>query len=288
VRPERFVDMARWLAAKKRQGAPALLVTFAGPAIRICYAARDHGLDIAGTVFSVGGEPFTPAKAGILASVGARHRVAYTLSELGAVGLGCDDPAELDDVHLLTDKLAVIQPQQLTAAGTTVSALYYTSLLDNAPKVMLNTESGDYADLVQRHCGCALGRLGFSSHLCNIRSYEKLTSESVTFLGHTLYRVLEEVLPARFGGQVYDYQLVEEEADGQPRVCIIIDPSVGEVDDAAVIEAFLEAIGDNGLTRLWADLWRQAGTIRVARRQPYATRTAKVLPLYVAQTVPER
>ena len=72
-----------------------------------------------------------------------------------------------------------------------------------------------------------------------------LTSEGVTFLGSELLSLVEEVLPARFGGQVGDYQLAEEEIDGQVRVCILVAPDVGAVDEDEVIATVLDALGSD-------------------------------------------
>ena len=60
----------------------------------------------------------------------------------------------------------------------------------------------------------SLAELGFTTHLHTVRSYEKLTSGGVMFMGSMLHELLEETLPARFGGSPLDYQLVEEEEDG--------------------------------------------------------------------------
>lgn len=54
-------------------------------------------------------------------------------------------------------------------------------------------------------------RLGWTLHLHGIRSVEKLTAAGMTFLDSDVIRVLEEVLPGRFGGGPTHYQLVEEE-----------------------------------------------------------------------------
>ena len=73
--------------------------------------------------------------------------------------------------------------------------------------------------------------MGWTTHLREIRSHEKLTAGGMTFLDTDLIRVLEEVLPARFGGAPTDYQLVEEEAaEGQPRVRLLVHPRIGAVD----------------------------------------------------------
>jgi hypothetical protein len=127
-----------------------------------------------------------------------------------------------------------------------------------------------------------LGAIGLRTHVSEIRSYEKLTSEGVTFIGSRLYELIEELLPAQFGGHSTDYQLVEEEGDqGLPKVSVLVSPGVGPVDDEAVVAAVLKALRTSPVgDPLWADLWSQGQTLRVLRREPYRTRTAKVLPLH--------
>src|SRR5207244_10868103 len=126
------------------------------------------------------------------------------------------------------------------------------------PTLMLTVESGDYGLLEHRPCGCPFGRLGFNLHLRQIRSYEKLTSEGVTFLGTELIRLVEEVLPARFGGSATDYQLVEEEESGLPRVSIVIDPRLGEVNHVAVVSAVRETLAECPGGGIMTDQWMQA------------------------------
>jgi hypothetical protein len=94
--------------------------------------------------------------------------------------------------------------------------------------------SDDYADVVERRCACPLGALGHHTHFHNDRSHEKLSSEGMTFLGHDLIRLAEEVLPAQFGGGPTDYQFVEVERDGLPRVDLLVSPRLGELDERAV------------------------------------------------------
>jgi hypothetical protein len=96
-------------------------------------------------------------------------------------------------------------------------------------------------------------------------------------------RVLDEVLPARFGGGPTDYQLIEEEAeDGRPRLRLLVHPRVGEVDPAAVGDAFLAAIGDASEgERLMELRWRQERLLRVERVTPRTTRTGKILHLHL-------
>jgi hypothetical protein len=99
-------------------------------------------------------------------------------------------------------------------------------------------------------------------------------------------RILEEVLPARFGGSPLDYQLAEEEgADGFTRVVLIVHPRVGSLDDAAILEAFLSAMGETGPgARLARATWAQANSLQVRREPPRSTAQGKLLPLYVTRS----
>jgi hypothetical protein len=277
------VDVARWLAQKRVDGTPGCVDTSASGATRVCLDASAHGLDISGSTFIVGGEPYTAAKAAVVERAGARAIPRYSLSEMGAAGFGCATPRTIDDMHVAIDKVAVIQRDKVVdASGGRVRALVFTTLLPTAPTLMLNTESGDYADLEERECGCLLGRLGLTTHLTNLRSYEKLTSEGVSFMRHELYALLEEVLPARFGGHATDYQLLEEEVGDLPKVSIVVSPDVGEIDERALTATVLQALdkyfaGGPAM----ADEWRRGETLRVLRREPFASGSRKVLPLFV-------
>ena len=285
------VRIARWLSGQTARGHPAWMACHASPAVRICLAAREYGLDIGGTHFHIGAEPYTPAKARVLASVSATGTSSYSMAEAGSVGSGCSTPVELDDVHFNTDKLAMIRRPHVTPAGETVQALIYTSLLNTSPRLLLNVFSGDYATVTERDCGCILGEMGMRTHLSGIRSYEKLTGEGVTFQASELYELVEEVLPARFGGHINDYQLAEEESEqGLARVSIVVAPRVGPVDEPAIIETVLKALDAshaNSGGELMAAQWRNGNTLRVVRREPESGRNSKILPLRIRPRVAE-
>ncbi len=274
--------IADWLAGKKREGKPALMDTNVSSGVRLCLAAGERGLDISDTFFRFGGEPYTEAKAKIVDDAGCRACCHYSMTEVGTLGLACADARQLDEVHLLTDKIAVIQlPRQIGADGLTIGALLYTTVLPLCPKLMLNVESDDYGILEERDCGCGIGGLGYSTHLSGIRSYDKLTSEGVSFLGTELLRLLEEVLPGRFGGSPTDYQLVEEEEGGLPKVNIVVSPRVGDVDENTVVTAVFQALQPYPGGDIMSDAWLQGNTLRVVRREPYTTASAKILPLHI-------
>jgi hypothetical protein len=276
--------VARWLAAKKGDSTPALLDSQASSGVRVCIAAREKGLDISDTFFRFGGEPFTTAKAQIIVDAGCRAVCHYSMAEIGTIGLACATPAELDDVHLLSDKIAAIQcPKTLTSNGLSVEALVYTTVLPSCPKLMLNVESDDYGVIEERACGCPIGELGFSKHLSRIRSYEKLTSGGVAFLGTELLRLLDEVLPARFGGHPTDYQLVEEEEGGLPRVNLLVSPRVGDVSEKALLDKVFQTLELYPGGDIMVDQWRHGNVLRIVRGEPYSTASAKILPLHILQ-----
>jgi len=270
-----------WLSQMSRRGTPAVLDTMVSSAVRLCGDAQARGIDISGTLFRLGGEPLTSAKARLIAATGCRAICFYSITELSFVGAPCAAPDAEDDVHLLTDKIAAIQrPKELGASR--VEALIYTTILPSSPKLFLNVESGDFARLTTRQCGCPMGALGFLQHLTGIRSYEKLTSEGVTFLGTELLRLVEEVLPAAFGGAPTDYQFVETEEAGIPRILVVASPRLGELEEASVVASILDVLSRYPGGNIMIQHWRQGDTLRLVRREPYQTASAKILPLYLA------
>ena len=278
--------VARWLAARR----PAHLNAPASSAVRVGLAAVDEGLDLSDTFFRLGGEPFTAAKAEVFDRLRARATCHYTMSDLGRVGVACAAPEALDDVHIVTDRLAMIERDRPVGFdGTTVPSLHYTTVAPTVRRIFINVESGDYGVLSERRCGCPFDDVGLRLHLHSIRSYEKLTTEGMHFLGADLLNLVERVLPSRFGGRATDYQLVEDEVDGLGRVCVMIDPSVGEVDGRAVVETVLDTLArGRSSNTMMAGLWRDGDTVAVIRRRPYETASGKILPLHAGLPVARR
>ena len=93
-------------------------------------------------------------------------------------------------------------------------------------------------------------------------------------------------LPRRFGGSATDYQLLEEDIGGLPKISLVVSPNVGDIDEAQVVRVALETLGAARGSDKMAGVWGHADTLRVVRREPYATRAAKVLPLHVASGEP--
>jgi hypothetical protein len=149
--------------------------------------------------------------------------------------------------------------------------------------VLLNVESGDHGVVEERTCDCALGRAGLDRHLTTIRSFEKLSSEGMTFVQTDLLRVIEEALPARFGGTGADYQVLEQEdARGILGLSLIVSPAVGDVDAQHVRQVFLDALGGSAtFDRFGATMWQRAGTVTIRRQWPVATKAGKILPFHL-------
>jgi hypothetical protein len=195
-------------------------------------------------------------------------------------------------VHVLSDFHGIIQPaagaadDAPQAAGgapraaerSPSDALYVTSLHPATPFTLLNVSMGDHATLSRRRCGCALEEHGWNLHLSSVLSFEKLTAGGLTLHDADIVTVLEEVLPARFGGAPTHYQLVEEDTvQGQPRLTLLVHPDAGSSSTEAIRTAFVEEVGRGH------GIWETPGFFQVERRPPLTTGTGKILHLHLTR-----
>jgi hypothetical protein len=274
--------IARWMGETLARDGQCGLRTMVSRALRVCLAAQELGIDLTGALIMGGGEPPTEAKVREITRTGARFISGYHFAEAGAIALACMEPAGDDDLHFMEHHLGLIQhPRPVPGFDMKVESFHFTTLLPTAPKLLLNVEIDDYGVVEERSCGCPFEELGLHRHIRKIRSFSKLTGEGVTLVGNDMVRILEEVLPARFGGSALDYQLLEEEDErGFTRLSVVVSPRVEIADEAAVIELVLEALGrgeaDAGISKA---IWSQAGTLRVRRMEPVWTPRGKLLPL---------
>ncbi|MDX2169889.1 MAG: hypothetical protein SF182_22650 [Deltaproteobacteria bacterium] len=273
--------IARWLADELRQGRVPHLLTYPSAAAGLCAAARAAGIAIAGAQFTISGEAATAARQQAIRAAGGDVLPRYGAVETGPIGFGCLRAEAVDEMHVLSDLHAVVQLDGVGASGLPVGALYLTALRPSAPFVLLNACLGDEGVLTARRCGCAFEARGWDLHLHTIRSFEKLTGAGMTLLDADVVRILDAVLPARFGGSGADYQLAEEEAeDGAPRLRLIVHPRLGPLDAGAVARVFLDAVAANSSTdQVMGAVWRGADLIRVERSAPTAAASGKVLHL---------
>ena len=273
--------VARWMAGVLGRGEVPHLFTFPSSAVRLCEAAAEARLSLRGAQFWLTGEPITTRRLDVIAEAGAEAAGAYGSSECGGpIAYGCLHPERRTDLHLLADLHALVQAGPAAAGDGDLPprALLYSSLRATAPFVLFNVAIGDQAVVEPATCGCPLAALGWDTTLREVRSYAKLTAGGMSILDHDMVEALEEALPRSFGGGPTDYQLVEDEdAQGHPRLRLLVHPRLGALDSRAVAETLLGAIGaGHGVERVTELAWRDAGLVRVERRTPVATETGKI------------
>ena len=290
--PAVYVDLnhaetvARWASRMLDEHPRCVVYTFAASAARICMAASDLNLNLKGARFLVTGEPLTPHKKKEIEALGAYAVPVYGISEAGVIAAGCNESYPVSDhCHLYEDTTAIIPHQcRVPYSDSTVDSYLFTNILYESPKMLLNVDMGDYGDVDTGPCACGFGQLGFRTHLSNIRSYEKLTGEGVTFVNTDFVWIIESKLPEAFGGKSTDYQLVEGESkNGIPHLRLLISPRVGTINESEVVKTFLRFL-QHAEDRLWAqsgtEMWSQSGMIRVTRQIPMPTASGKILPFY--------
>jgi hypothetical protein len=272
--------VARWMGDTLHAARTPYLHTYTSSAVRLCLAALDAGLDIEGAQFLLEGEPVTEARLAVIRRAGARAGCRYAAMEAGPIGYWCLAPEAPDEVHVVGDLHAIIQPEPAVRGHP--RPFFLTSLRPTAPIEMLNVSLGDVAVATLRRCGCPLEQCGWNMHLHTIRSFEKLTVAGMTLPDAAVIRMLDETLPARFGGHPTDYQLVEDTtAAAGPGLRLLVHPRLGALDVAAVVDQFLIGIGQAGdAERVMAEAWRAAGILRVERRLAETTATGKILHVH--------
>jgi len=284
-------QVAKWASEMLDHHASCVIYTFASSAVRVCLAAKEHNLNVKGTVFLVTGEPLTPQKKREIHTAGAKAVPVYGISEAGVVAAGCGPSFhESDHCHYYMDSVAIIDHFcHVPKCDEEVNALQFTSILHQSPKILLNVEMGDYGNIASGECSCNFGRLGYNGYVSNIRSYEKLTGEGVTFVNTDFVRIIEEDLPRKFGGICTDYQMIEEEGkNGLNTMNLLISPRIGEVDETEAINYFMSLLkkadkSPESWVQSGPEMWAQAGILRVKREYPVPTKRAKILPFHLVQ-----
>lgn len=279
---EQAVTLARWASEQTARHGRCTIHASVSRILRIAVAAREHGIDLTGTILRGGGEPPTPAKVAQIIASGATFHSSYAFSELGTVGSSCINATGPNDQHLMQDHVAMIQAsRKVPGFDLEVPAFCFTSLLPTAAKMLLNVESDDYGTVDSHSCGCKWEQLGFPVHVRDIRSFRKLTGEGMTLVGSDIERVLDEFLPARYGGSSLDYQFAEEEdSRGFTRIVLRVSPNVLMEDESAMIEYVLDSLKQlGGAAAVAQTTWRDAGTLTIRREMPVMTARGKLLPL---------
>jgi len=283
VLPENdFSTAAKHVARLCAEGIPCLVSGPASPAVRLAAAAIERRLDIRGTLFLVSGESLTDAKRAVIEQAGGEPFARYGISEMGFIGHGCRQMTTGDCVHLYSNAIAAIT-QRVTPRLTDieVNSLLYTTLLPAAPLVLINFEVNDSGVLERADCDCEFSRMGFHWRIRDIFSFGKMTGHGITLLGTELIRVLEQVLPARLGGGIGDFQLIEHEGRAQTTVELRVSPRVRGSSAERIRECFLEEIGLIYGGSLAGRVWRHAEALEVVLAEPMVTISGKINPLHL-------
>lgn len=283
--------IAQWASQALSEHPTCAIYTFAASAVRVCIAAAEANFSLKGAKFLVTGEPLTAHKKKEIESTGAVAIPVYGISEAGVIAAGCNQPhLQSDHCHVYKDTTAIISHQQVVPNfDLSLDSYLFTSLLYESPKILLNVGMGDFGDLAMEACHCGFGELGFDITLGNIRSYEKLTGEGVTFVDTDFVRIIEKDLPENFGGKSTDYQLIEEEdSKGFTHLQLLVSPRVGEIDEAAVLDKFLMLLRcGEASPESWSQsgivMWQQSGMVRIRRDFPVCTASGKILPFQLGK-----
>ena len=283
--------IAQWASQALNEQSNCVIYTFAASAVRVCIAAAEANINLTGAKFLVTGEPLTAHKKREIESTGAVAIPVYGISEAGVIAAGCNQAhPQSDHCHLYKDTTAIISHQQVVPNfDLCLDSYLFTSLLYESPKILLNVGMGDFGDLEMESCNCGFGELGFDTSLSNIRSYEKLTGEGVTFVDTDFVRIIEKDLPESFGGKSTDYQLIEEEdSTGFTHLQLLVSPRVGKVNEGEVVAKFMMLLKHGDASpESWAqsgiEMWQQSGMVRIRRDFPVCTASGKILPFQLGK-----
>jgi hypothetical protein len=277
-----FSPVAQWIAQRKQEGLPCVMRSYVSPAVRVASAAQDAALDIAGTIFLVDGEALTDAKRSVIQAAGCEAYPKYGITEVGSIGSACRCMRTGNSVHVHRDAVAVIgRRRRAPLSDVEVNSLMFTNLLPFAARFLINAEMDDAGILEPATCDCEYSRAGMHLQIRDIYSYGKLTGQGITLMGSDIVRILESVLPQRFGGGPADYQLVEYDGARQAQLELRISPRAGAGPPAAVRDFLLREIRACYGGALAARVWTHSGGLEAVIAEPFATRSGKVLSLHL-------
>ena len=253
--------------------------SYVSQAVQVARASWERYPDLSGLVTIVGSEPLTATKRREIEKTGAKVYHRYMATEVGTIAMGCGNPSDSDEAHLMSDMIALIQPKDIRSKET--GPLFFSSLHPVMPKILINVQLGDEARVYHRPCGCGFEKLGFHTHLSMVRSYERLTSQGMSVPCLTLERAVDNLLTVKYGGTSLDYQWLEvEDKRGESGLKLRISPNLGFLDEEQVIRDVLNELQKGGEgERVMSEIWRQSGAIFVIREFPKPTKRGKLVPV---------
>ncbi len=266
-----------WLVDAVARAGGAIITGYASSLTAAARYAVDNGIDLHGVVANPASEPVTPGKLSMIGASGMRAYPMYAFTPEGTVAIRCERCAD-EEYHVWGQDLAVITRRRARGDGTDVDAFCWTSLAAEAPRVLVNVENDDYGAV--HHgvtCDCALGDLGLTTRVRDIRGISKVVTAGISLDGELFDQLVDVDLPARLGGGPGDFQFAEVDDDGTSVLTLRIHPRLGEIDPAVVHRVVAGALGssDNGL--LAEAVWSLDEGVGVQRCAPAETSAGKTL-----------
>jgi len=280
--PNDFSPVVDYVQARIASGRACAVGTNVSAAVRIIRTAVERGFDISGTLFLLHGEPLSDSKAAFIAESGCHAISHYAISEIGIIGSGCREMVNRNCAHLFSDSVAaIVVPRPSPFFGSQVNSLLFTTLYATAPHLFINADMHDCGVIEQARCDCTYSNIGFTLQVHDIYSYGKLTGFGMTLAAGDVLRLIEDILPRRFGGLPGDCQLAESEDLSGTRMSLRISPRLKIESPEAAKQVFLNELKHIYGGSLAARTWEHAAAVEVVSAEPYATRGGKILPLYL-------
>ena len=272
-----FSPVAEFVAGRKRQGARVAMHGMVSSITRVAGAALDRGLDIRGSWAFVVGESLTDLKRDLIESAGIRVYPTYGTSDFGGIGGPCSQMTSGNCVHISRGSVALIgRPiENIWGDGEPVNSLHLTGLLPFHPRFLINVEIGDTGIIEPATCDCTYSRIGYVQQVREIAAISKICGQGSTLYARDIVQVLEEGLPARFGGRPGDYQLIEVEGVAQTDLELRVHPRLAIASPQAVLESFLAQCRNTYGGALAVRLWTESRGIRVETKSPVLASSGK-------------
>ena len=268
-----------WCIEALSRAGSARLSTYPSSAVRLARLAEAEGESLDGLLVTVLGEPATMGRRRAIERSGARTAAGYAFMQAGGAGTTCPHETR-ERYHVYEDKLAVVPRRRRRPDGVEVDAFLWTTMSGTARGVFINVENDDYGSIERdsEPCSCLFGQLGVRTRVGDVRGISKVVAAGVTVAGEVFERLVDEVLPAAFGGSPLEYQFAELDREDLGTLVLRIDPSIGTVEEAAVLSIVRDELSRQEVGRLADAVWAPADSVRVLREPPTAAPSGKTLP----------
>lgn len=181
--------------------------TYASCGVRLTQAAARAGIDLAGAKLTLVGEPLTPARVEAIRQAGVEAVPRYGSAEANAIASGCLAPRSADDMHLLADMNALIQPGEAgVPLGLPPRALLLSSLRPAAPVILLNVSLGDQAVVDRPRCAARVHTESLRRVRWELSTRELVSGDSTQRLLVHAFHVQRHRYPSRLRATTHHRQ----------------------------------------------------------------------------------